>query len=261
MIATIGYQSRDGVATLTIDQVRKRNALTLEMWRQIPEHIARAEADPAVRIIVLTGAGEQAFSSGADISEFGDKRAGIDATVAYDEAVSRAMNAVADCSKPTVASIRGICFGGGLALALCCHLLLAATDSRFRIPAAQLGLGYEFANVAKLVRRLGFAATTELLFTGAVADASEARRLGLVQQVYPAESFATDAGAYVATIAGNAPLTLQAVVRALHELHRPEAERDGAAADVLVAKCFASSDYLEGQAAFREKRAPRFTGK
>lgn len=260
MIATIGYQSRDGVGTLTIDQVRRRNALTLDMWRQFPELLARAEADPAVRVIVLTGAGELAFSAGADISEFGDKRAGVDATVAYDEAVSRAMNAVADAGKPTIAAIRGICFGGGLALALCCHLQLAATDGRFRIPAAQLGLGYEFANVAKLVRRLGFAATTELLFTGAMVDAHEARRLGLVQQVFPAESFKADAGAYVATIAGNAPLTLRALVRALRELHRPEAERDGAAADALVARCFASSDYLEGQAAFREKRAPRFTG-
>jgi enoyl-CoA hydratase/carnithine racemase len=226
----------------------------------LPELIARAEADDNVRVILLRGAGDKAFCAGADISQFQERRSGPDAVADYERAVSAALEAVAAASKPTVAAIRGICFGGGMALALCCDLRLAAADARFRIPAARLGLGYDFANIARLVHRVGPGTAADFLFTARTVEAVEALALGVVQRVYAADRFAQEAAACVAAIAGNAPLTLTAAKRALRELERPDHERDRTAVDRLVAACFASADYAEGQAAFREKREPRFRG-
>jgi enoyl-CoA hydratase/carnithine racemase len=258
--AMIRYEASGGVARLTLDQVAKHNAMSFAMWSMLPDLVARAEADRDVRVVLVGGAGDKAFCAGADISQFGERRTDADAVAAYERAVSAALEALAGSSKPTVAAIRGICFGGGMALALCCDLRLAAMDVRFRIPAARLGLGYDFANVARLVHRLGPGAAAEMLFTAKIIDAAEGQRLGIAQRVYPVASFAADVAAYAATIAANAPLTLLAAKRALREIEQPEASRDRAAVGRLVAACFASADYAEGQAAFRDKREPRFTG-
>jgi enoyl-CoA hydratase/carnithine racemase len=230
------------------------------MWRAIPALVRQAEADIAVRAIAVTGSGDRAFSAGADISQFGEQRTAGEAAEAYEVAVADANAALAGAAKPTVALIRGICFGGGLALAMCCDMRLARADARFRIPAARLGLGYAFGNVRALVRRIGIDAAGELLFTAQIFDAAGALRLGVATRVLPADSFEADSEAFLAGLAENAPLTLMAVKRALIELSRPEAEQDGAAVDALVARCFASADYIEGQAAFAEKRTPRFRG-
>ncbi len=260
MTAAIHYDVSGGVARLTIDQPAKRNALSFEMWSALPGLVGRAEADPAVRLLTLSGAGEAAFCAGADISQFGDKRTGDDATRAYDAAVSGAMRALAEAGKPTLAAIRGVCFGGGMALALSCKLRVASKDARFRIPAGRLGLGYGFGNVASLVHRLGPGAAADILFTARILDAPEALRLGVLQRVFPAARYGQEIAALESEIAANAPLTLAAATRALVELQKPEAEQDPAAVQALVARCFTSEDYREGQAAFRERRDPRFTG-
>lgn len=261
MTATIRYEAAEGVARLTLDQPAKKNAMTFDMWSMLPDLVARADADPAVRLISVTGAGEAAFCAGADISQFGDKRTGGDATRAYDHAVAGAMRALSQAGKPTLAVIRGICFGGGMALALCCNLRVASAGSRFRIPAGRLGLGYGYGNIRALVHRLGPAATADILFTARVLDAAEALRLDVVQRVFQDEALAAEAAAIEAQIAANAPLTLAAAKRALVELEKPESERDIAAVDAMVARCFASEDYREGQGAFRERREPRFQGR
>jgi enoyl-CoA hydratase/carnithine racemase len=259
--ALIRYVAAHGVATLTIDQPAKMNAMTFDMWTSLPGLIARAEADPAIRAIAVTGAGSRAFSAGADISEFGVKRSGDEAVAAYDRAVDAANAALAKAAKPTIALISGICFGGGFGLAMCCDLRIASSDSRYRIPAARLGLGYGYDNVAKIVGKLGIGPVADLLLSARTIDAVEAGRLGVANSVFPSESFKSDAATYLERIAVNAPLTLIAIKRALIELGRPEADRDVGAVDALVAACFASADYREGQAAFREKRDPAFTGR
>jgi enoyl-CoA hydratase/carnithine racemase len=256
----IGYAVEQGVAMLTIDQPAKMNAMTFEMWTSLPELVAQAERDSAVRVIAITGAGDRAFCAGADISQFGEKRSSVEAVAVYDHAGAAANKALSCCAKPTVAVISGICFGGGFGLAMCCDLRIASSDSRFRIPAARLGLGYGYAGIDMMVRKLGMAPVADLLLSARIMDAGEAGRLRIVNSVFERETFLADVHVYLARIAANAPLTLQAVKRALLEIVRPELDRDVGAIDALVAACFGSADYREGQAAFREKRDPVFMG-
>lgn len=256
----IDYLAKDGVATLTINQPAKMNALTFEMWTAIPGLVARAEEDRTVRLIVLTGAGDKAFCAGADISQFGTKRTGEAAVQAYEVAVLGGMEALTQAKKPVLARIHGIAFGGGLALALCCDLRIASSDSRFRIPAARLGLGYAFSNVEALVHRIGLGPASDMLLSARIVDGAEAERLGLVNKTWPVTGFAAAADEYIAAIATNAPLTLMALKKSLSETAKAHHERDRDGADALVARCFSSEDYKEGQAAFKEKRVPQFKG-
>jgi enoyl-CoA hydratase/carnithine racemase len=249
-----------GIATLTLSQPEKLNAMSFSMWTELAECIREAEADPGVRVIVLAGDGGRAFCAGADISQFGEQRTGDAAVAAYEEAVTEGLATLAGASKPTVAVVRGICFGGGLALAMSCDLRFCTDGSRFRLPAARLGLGYAFEGLRLLVRKLGHSVTADIVLSARIIGAGEAERMGIVNRAWPEEAFEAEVGGYLAQVAANAPLTLKAMKRGLIELARPEAEQDGAAVDALVRACFRSRDYAEGQAAFREKRDPVFRG-
>lgn len=259
MSAQISYRVDGPVATLVIDQPARLNAMSLAMWRALPDLIARAAADPAIRAIALTGAGDKAFCAGADIARFGEERSGAQAVAAYDAAVEAAETALAEAAKPTVARINGLCYGGGLGLAMACDLRLTQVEARFRLPAARLGIGYGFAGVARLARRLGFSASAEILFTAAAFDAQEAMRLGIVSRVWSAEEFAAQASEYLAIIGANAPLSLIAAKRALIELEKPVA--NVAAAQAAIAACYESEDYAEGRLAFAQRREPQFRGR
>ena len=249
----IRYEVEGALARLIIDQPQRMNAMALTMWESLPELLARAEQDPNIVCISLEGERERAFCAGADISQFGDNRSGADAVAHYDKAVEAGNRALAEVSKPTVAVIRGICFGGGFGLAMCCDLRIARDDARFRIPAARLGLGYGFKGTELLVRKLGMKVKASL-------GEADAKSMGLVNAVFSHDTFAREAAAYLARIAANAPITLKATKRALIELTRDETARDISAVDALVSQAFASADYLEGQAAFRDKRDPVFKG-
>ncbi len=259
-MAQVRYEAESGIARLVVDEPQKMNAMTYDMWASLSGHVARAEADRDVRAIVVTGAGDRAFCAGADISQFGEIRDGDAATRSYDNAYLNGCAALAQASKPSIAVIRGICFGGGVGLAMACDIRLARADARFRVPAARLGLGYAYDGVAALVQRLGFGTTADLLFSARTVDAQEALRMGVVNVLCGQDRFEDEAEDYLARIAGNAPLTLRAVKQALVALGQPEATRNTAEADAAVAACFSSSDYKEGQRAFREKREPAFTG-
>lgn len=248
------------VCRIVLDQPSKMNAMSFDMWSALPDAVKRAEEAPDVRVITLEGAGEKAFCAGADISQFGEKRTGEDATRAYDAAVAAGNAALVECSKPTVALIRGICFGGGMMLALTCDIRLARADSRFRLPAARLGLGYAASNIDLMINRLGITATSDILLTARILDAANAQRANIATHVWEAEEFEAMSAHYVQQIAQNAPLTLKAIKRGLVELSRRESEQNLAAVNTLVERCFTSADYREGQAAFREKRDPVFTG-
>lgn len=256
MTAAVQYTSGGGVARITFDNQPKRNALSWQMWSDLPGAVARACDDPAVRLICVSGAGDAAFSAGADLSDMG--AGDMDA---FNRTVDTGMRALADASKPTLAVVRGICVGGGMLLAMYCDLRVAVAGARFRIPAGVLGLGFSYEHVQDLVLRLGFAATADILFTSRMIDAEQAKALGIVQSVFPAETAAKDIAEIEAPIAASAPLTLIAIKRALIELKKPRADRDVAAADELVARCFASQDCKEGAAAFRERRTPVFQGR
>lgn len=259
--ARIDVQCDGGVCRIVINQPAKLNAMNFDMWSALPAALARAEQDPAIRIITLEGAGDKAFCAGADISQFGDKRTGAEATRAYDAAVAAGMKAVQNASKPTLALIRGICFGGGLMLALACDIRLVQQGSRFRLPAGRLGLGYGFSNVQLMVQKIGMSAAADILLTARILDADEALRTHIATAIWPEHEFRDASAHYVERMAHNAPLTMAAIKRSLIELSRAESERNLAAVNALVEQCFSSEDYREGQAAFREKRDPVFTGR
>lgn len=245
------------IATLVLDNETKYNAMSLSMWRALADTVKRLREDDRVRVLVLRGQGDKAFVSGADISEFDQQRSSSDGVAAYDRAVDEAQTALAEFPKPTVAAISGICFGGGLGLALSCDLRYASAHARFRMPAARLGLGYAFGGMKALVDALGPMNAAEAFFTARIYDAGQAQKLQIVQSVH--EDVFSHVQHTAQLIAENAPLTLRAAKLALVGLRDPQVA-DVAAIDAAVKACFASEDYAEGRRAFAEKRTPRFQG-
>lgn len=238
----------------------KHNAMTEEMWRAVPGALAGLERDEEVRVIVLRGEGDQAFVSGADISQFEALRASPDAQAGYNDAIEAAYLAPTRCAKPVIAAIRGICMGGGLGLAAACDLRFASEDASFRMPAARLGLGYNFVGMKRFHDIIGAANTADVFFSARTFGAGEALRMGFANGVFPSAEFEQRIADYVALVAENAPLTLAAAKRTLAEILKEPQSRDLAAVQALVAACFASDDYREGRSAFMEKRKPAFKG-
>jgi enoyl-CoA hydratase/carnithine racemase len=248
------------IGWMTFNKPARRNAVSLDMWEAIPVILDHFEQDPAVRVIVLQGAGEQAFVSGADISQFETMRSSQETNAAYDKASEAASRRLAGCSKPTIAMIRGFCIGGGVAIAIGCDIRIAGEGSRFGIPAARLGLGYGAPGVKKLMDLVGPSFTKEIFFTARHFSAAEAREMGLVNRVVADEGLEAYTRQYCATIGDNAPMTMHALKRTVGELARGE-KADLAASEALVQACFDSQDYVEGRRAFMEKRRPVFRGR
>jgi enoyl-CoA hydratase len=249
------------IGWLILSNITKHNAITFDMWREMPAAIAAFNADAEVRMIALTGDGERAFASGADISQFERQRSSGEALAAYNEALKAATDALLDCPKPTLAKVRGICVGGGLALALDCDLRFCSDDVMFRMPAARLGLGYEFAGIRRMVEVIGFANACDAFFSARKFGAADALQMGLVTRAFPAAEFDRGFADYCALVAVNAPLTIAAAKNAIREIARDARERDMTKVEAMYQACFASEDYAEGRRAFMEKREPKFRGK
>jgi enoyl-CoA hydratase len=244
------------VATITFSNEGRYNAMSLSMWLKLTETLAKLDANHDVRALVLRGDGEKAFVSGADISEFGAQRSDARGVAAYDEAVSSAQGALSDFRCPVIAAISGICYGGGLGLALACDLRYGSPTAKFRMPAARLGLGYAFSGMKRMVAVLGVAQASEVFYTARVYEAQDAARIGLLASIH--DDVFGDAARTAQEIAANAPLTVRAAKLAVNALLAGTA--DTGKVDAAVEACFKSSDYLEGREAFAAKRQPRFTG-
>jgi enoyl-CoA hydratase/carnithine racemase len=254
---------KDGpIGWIIFNQPDKRNAVSQEMWERMPDHVHDLAQDDAIRVVVLRGAGDQAFVAGADISQFKERRRNMADEAEYSRISARGQDALASLEKPLLAMIHGYCVGGGVGIAIACDIRIAADDARFGIPAARLGLGYHYRGMEKLMRLVGPSCTKEIFFTARTDwTAQDALRMGLVNQVVPKAELEAFTRQYALTMAGNAPLTLRSAKATVEQLVRPPADRDLALLDKLMADCFNSADYQEGVAAFSEKRRPRFQGR
>lgn len=250
-----------GIGWMIYDQVAKHNAVTYDMRRAIPGIMADFEADEDIRVVVIAGAGEKAFISGSDISQFGEKRSSEDARRLYDEASEQAGAAMAAFTKPMIAMIHGYCLGAGVLTAMLCDIRIAADNAQFGAPPAKLGLGFGYGGVDGLVKLVGPAYAAEMLFTGNRYGAEDALRMGFLNRVVSYADLEATVREIAGTIAANAPLTLRSVKTSIRATQQDESKRDMAKVQSQIEACFASADYKEGQTAFMEKRKPVFRGR
>jgi enoyl-CoA hydratase/carnithine racemase len=251
----------NGIGWIILNQPEKKNAISFEMWEAIPRITEQFCDDDDVRVVILTGQGDQAFSSGADISQFEKKRSSKSTTDEYNLTVKAAVAALDQLAKPSIAMIQGYCIGGGTSVAVHCDIRIAADNAVFAIPAARLGLAYRWEDIYPLVQLIGPSFTRELLYTGSRFNSKEAIQMGLVNRVVPVAELKSYVTEYAARIAANAPLTIHSANRTVAEALKDPEQRDLAEIETLAARCFDSDDYREGRQAFSEKRKPRFKGR
>lgn len=259
-MASILVRRNGTVGEVVFSNVKKFNAMTTQMWHDLPARISALDADPEIRVIVLSGDGDKAFISGADISQFDAERTDLLAQQLYTRSVDAAYLAPSQAGKPVIAKIRGFCIGGGLGLAAGCDIRICADDARFRMPAGRLSLGYDQAGVRRFVSLIGVQNTYDIFFTARIFDAQEALRMGFVSRVVPAAQLDETVQQLTAAISDNAPLTLKAVKLSVNAFLQNPEQRKSPEAQAAIDACNGSDDYSEGVCAFAEKRQPRFVG-
>lgn len=249
-----------GTWWLIYNQPEKKNAISLDMSMKVVEVLDAFAQDATARVMVVMGAAGT-FISGADISEFESRRNDAAAAAKYAEISNRMFSAMREVEKPTIAMVEGFCFGGGVALAACCDMRIAADDALFSIPAAKLGLGYRVDFTQMLVDLMGPSFTREMLYTGKRFSAQEAAAMGLVNRVLPKaelEKFVRD---YAKTISENAPLSVRTSKAVVGECLKDNAQRDLDKCERLIDGCSNSEDYKNARRAFMEKKKPVFVGR
>ena len=252
---------QDGVGIITFNNPDKRNAMSLDMWEGLGQSLIELRDDDQVRVVILTGAGDKAFVSGADISQFEKTRHNAEASEQYSKRSAAQRALLADYPKPTIASIRGFCLGGGMQLAMMADIRFGAENSQFGIPAAKLGIAYGYDGLRNLVSLVGPSWARLIMYTGMRIDSAEALRIGLVDRVLPDGELWEATMAIARTISGNAPLAIKAAKITIAQVLKDADARDfGAIKDVGTA-CMDSEDFREGRRAFMEKRKPVFRGK
>ena len=254
-------RAEDGVGWMIFNNPERRNAMANEMRLAMIDILTAYADDDAIGAVVMTGAGGKAFVSGADISEFEERRSSPELIAEYNEVGRRVSAAFEKLEKPLIAMIQGFCIGGGLATALKADMRFASDDSQFGIPAVKLGLGYEAGAVKALTDFVGPAYAGEILMTGRRFNAEEALRMGLVNNVVSVDKLEETVMETARTIAANAPLTVRSMKVNVRATRLDPDERDEARCQELVDACFNSEDYIEGRRAFMEKRPAQWKGR
>ena len=248
----------DGIGWMVFNNPARHNALSLEMWEGIGDILEHFADNEDVRVVIMRGAGGKAFVSGADISEFDKERANAEQRESYGITAGRATQWLAKIEKPLIGLIEGYCIGGGLATALSADVRFATPDSRFGIPAAKLGLGYEYEGLAKLARLVGPSRAKDIMFSARFMPAREALDMGLINFIEERDDIEGACVSYAKTIAENAPLTVKAAKAAINAWERGSRTEEVNAVRAMVDACFDSEDYREGRKAFAAKRKPEF---
>ncbi len=250
----------DGVGVITFNNPEKRNAMSLEMWEGLGSALIELRDHPDVRVVILVGAGDKAFVSGADISQFEKTRHNAEASEEYSRRSDAQRALLANYPKPTIACIRGFCLGGGMQVAMLTDIRIAAEDSQFGIPAAKLGIAYGYDGLKHLVSLVGPSWARLIMYTGMRIDSAEALRIGLVDRVLPNDGLRDATMEIARTISGNAPLAIQAAKITIAQVLKDESKRDMDAIKDIGTACMDSEDFREGRRAFMEKRKPQFKG-
>ncbi len=249
-----------GIGWMTFNNPDRRNAISIEMRQAVLKILQDFESDDAVRVIVMKGAGDKAFVSGSDISQFEKNRATEQQQKEYAALSAQVQSRFDALHKPLIAMIQGYCLGAGLGTAMNADLRIAADDAQFGIPAARLSLGYPYNGIKRLVDLVGPSRTKDILFTARRLTADDALRIGLVDRVVPRAELEDTVHDIAVTIAENAPLTIRATKAIVAEVLKDPAERDLDLCERMVRDCMSSEDHVEGRRAFMEKRRPAFTG-
>ena len=251
----------DGVGIVTFNNAEKRNAMSLDMWEGLGHALVDLRDDPDVRVVILTGAGDKAFVSGADISQFEKNRHNAAASEEYAKKSAAQRALLADFPKPVIACIRGFCLGGGMQVAMSADIRIASENSQFGIPAAKLGIAYGYDGLKNLVSLVGPSWARLLMFTGMRIDSAEALRIGLVDRVVPDSELLNATLDIARTISGNAPLAIKAAKITIAQVLKDPGDRDMGAIKAIGTACMDSEDFREGRRAFMDKRKPQFHGR
>jgi enoyl-CoA hydratase len=251
----------DGVGVITFNNPEKRNAMSLDMWEGVGSALIELREDPNVRVVILTGAGDKAFVSGADISQFEKNRHNAEASEEYSRKSAAQRALLADYPKPIIASIRGFCLGGGMQVAMSADIRIASENSQYGIPAARLGIAYGYDGLNNLVSLVGPSWARLIMYTGLRIDSAEAVRIGLVDRVVPDTELWNATMEIARTISVNAPLAIKAAKITIAQVLKDPDERDMDAIKAISTACMDSEDFREGRTAFMEKRKPRFQGR
>jgi len=254
-------QPAEHVGRITLNRPEKRNAMSLEMWEGLGQALTELRDDPDVRVVVLVGAGDKAFVSGADISQFEKTRHNAAASEEYSKKSDAQRALLGSFPKPTISCIRGFCLGGGMQVAMLTDIRIAAEDSQFGIPAAKLGIAYGYDGLRNLVSLVGPSWARLIMYTGMKIDSAEALRIGLVDRVIPTEQLWGTTMDIATTIATNAPLAVKAAKITIAQVLKDPAARDMNSVKQIGLECMDSEDFREGRRAFMEKRKPQFKGR
>ena len=256
----LSVEKRGAIGWIVFNHPAKRNAINTAMWRGIPQAMKQFDADPEVRCVAFRGAGTDAFSAGADISEFEQIRSQKSSIAEYDGLLDQVLHSIQDSPKPSVAMIYGFCMGGGLEIALACDLRYCGRSAQFGIPAAKLSLAYNIEGHKRLLETVGHAYAREIMFLARRYPADEAFTMGLVNRVLPdadVEAYVTDV---LKTLGENAPLSIANSKTQIEEYTKSSGAPDAARMQAAIDRCARSADYQEGRRAFMEKRKPLFKG-
>ncbi len=251
-------QRKHAVATVMLNRPHKLNAMTKSMWQDLGETFRQLSADDALRCIVLRGGGTRSFSPGNDISEFDNERANIDQARAYGAIMASTLGALSGCRHPVVASIHGICVGGGLEIASCCDIRICGESSRFGVPVNKLGLVMSPIELVGLARLVGPAVTMEILLEGRVFGAAEALEKGLVNRVVADDQVEKQTADFVERVIEGAPLVARWHKKFIKRLEDPTPLTKEEIDEGY--QCFGTRDFQIGYKAFLNKEKPKFLG-